>query len=188
MNHGKNVCKVLKEIRRKVADENEIPLEIRECTFEGDCKGTCPYCEAEVRYLERELRKRRSLGKAVTVAGLALSSVMLPGCQPLQGDPVPPEEPSTEAVALLDTLREPRQNTITPPPEKADETEWPEVILGMVKAVPDKSSEEDSALLREEIPLIDEIPDDSGLDTIVEPLGLTIDKDKIKEKNIEHAE
>ena len=169
MSHGKNVCKVLKEIRRKVADDNEITLEIRECTFEGDCKGTCPYCEAEVRYLERELQKRRALGKAVTVAGIALSSVMLSGCHPLQGEPLPPEEPSTEAVALLDTLKETRQDTITPPPRQADETEWPEVILGIVKADPNKSSEEDSALLHEEISIIDEITDDSELDMKVEP-------------------
>lgn len=169
MSHGKNVCKVLKDIRRKVADDNEIPLEIRECTFEGDCSGTCPYCEAEVRYLERELQKRRALGKAVTVAGIALSSVMLSGCQPTQGDPVPPEEAPTEAVAFLDTLTKTHNDTITPHPGQTEETEWPEVILGMVEAAPDKSTEEDSALLREEIPIIDEIPDDSGLDTIIEP-------------------
>lgn len=170
MSHGKNVCKVLKEIRRKVADDNEIPLEIRECTFEGDCSGTCPYCEAEVRYLERELQKRKALGKAVTVAGIALSSVMMSGCHPMQGEPLPPAEAPTEAVAFLDTLTKTHNDTITPPPGQTDETEWPEVILGiMVEAAPDKSPEEDTALLREEIPIIDEIPDDSGLDAIVEP-------------------
>ena len=76
MNQGKSTCKVLKEVRRKIADANGILLEERECTHKGDCAGTCPYCEAEVRYLERELSKRKSLGKAVAVAGIAFSTVM----------------------------------------------------------------------------------------------------------------
>ena len=80
MSRGKSTCKVLKEVRRKIADANSIPLEERECTHQGDCAGTCPYCEAEVRYLERELSKRKSLGKAVAVAGIALSAVTMAGC------------------------------------------------------------------------------------------------------------
>ena len=76
MNQGKSTCKVLKQVRRKVAQANDIPLEERECTHKGDCAGTCPYCEAEVRYLERELSKRKSLGKAVAVTGIAMAAVM----------------------------------------------------------------------------------------------------------------
>ena len=72
MHRGKVICKELKEVRRRIADENDIPLEIKECTYEGPCRGTCPRCEAEVRYLERELARRISVGKAATVAGLAL--------------------------------------------------------------------------------------------------------------------
>ena len=48
---GKNKCKILKEIRQKIADENDIPYVTRECTYRGDCKGTCPKCEAELLYL-----------------------------------------------------------------------------------------------------------------------------------------
>ena len=80
MSRGKTTCKVLKEVRRKIADANGIPLQERECTHTGDCAGTCPYCESEVRYLERELSKRKSLGKAVAVAGIALSAVTMAGC------------------------------------------------------------------------------------------------------------
>ena len=80
MSKGKSTCKVLKEVRRKIADANDIPLQERECTHTGDCAGTCPYCESEVRYLERELSKRRALGKAVAVAGIALSAVSMAGC------------------------------------------------------------------------------------------------------------
>jgi len=76
MPRGKTTCKVLKEVRRKIADANGISLQERECTHTGDCAGTCPYCESEVRYLERELSKRKSLGKAVAVAGIAVAAVM----------------------------------------------------------------------------------------------------------------
>ena len=72
MIHGKNICKQLKEIRKGIADENGIPLEVEECTFKGECLGTCPRCEEEVRYLENALSERLRLGKVATVAGLAL--------------------------------------------------------------------------------------------------------------------
>ncbi len=70
---GKNKCKILKEIRQRIADENDIPYVTRECTFQGECKGTCPKCEAELRYLEQQLARRQRLGKTVTVAALAAS-------------------------------------------------------------------------------------------------------------------
>lgn len=69
---GKQRCKILKEIRRQIAENNDIEYVVSECKHQGDCLGTCPKCEAEVRYLERELERRRRLGMAVTVAGLAV--------------------------------------------------------------------------------------------------------------------
>ena len=72
MAKGKQTCKILKEIRKQIAAENDIQLVIEECTYKGDCLGTCPKCEAEVRYLERELEKRQRLGKAAMVAGLSV--------------------------------------------------------------------------------------------------------------------
>ncbi|MCQ2303421.1 MAG: hypothetical protein MJZ97_00300 [Bacteroidales bacterium] len=67
MPRGKQTCKILKEIRKQIAAENDIELVVSECTYQGDCLGTCPKCEAEVRYLERELEKRQRLGKAVAI-------------------------------------------------------------------------------------------------------------------------
>ncbi len=72
MAKGKKTCKILKEIRKQIAEENDIEFVTSECTYKGDCKGTCPKCEAEVRYLERELEKRQRLGKAAAVAGLSV--------------------------------------------------------------------------------------------------------------------
>ena len=72
MAKGKQTCKILKEIRKQIAAENDIKLVIEECTYQGDCLGTCPKCEAEGRYLERELDKRQRLGKEAVVAGLSV--------------------------------------------------------------------------------------------------------------------
>ena len=75
MPKGKQTCKILKEIRKQIAAENDIEFVTSECTYKGDCLGTCPKCEAEVRYLERELEKRQRLGKAAMVAGLSVGLI-----------------------------------------------------------------------------------------------------------------
>ena len=71
---------MLKTIRKQVADANEIKYEPRECHYEGECRGTCPACEAEVRYIERELDLRRQLGKAVAIVGISAGLSALTGC------------------------------------------------------------------------------------------------------------
>lgn len=75
MAKGKTTCRILKEIRRQIAEANDIEYVVEECQYKGDCKGTCPKCEAEVKYLENQLHKRQMLGKAVVVAGLSLGVI-----------------------------------------------------------------------------------------------------------------
>ena len=70
--NGKNRCRILKDIRKKIAEENDIEYITTECKYQGDCPGTCPKCESEVRYLERELERKRGLGKRVAIAGIAV--------------------------------------------------------------------------------------------------------------------
>ena len=101
MPKGKQTCKILKEIRKQIATENDIELVVSECTYQGDCLGTCPKCEAEVRYLERELEKRQRMGKAAVFAGMSLGTLFAAtSCnnsitRPLEGD-VPYTPDSTE--------------------------------------------------------------------------------------------
>ncbi len=82
MKRGKKICQTLKEIRLQVARTNDIPYEPTECKHKGDCSGTCPKCEQEVRYIEQQLNKRRTLGKAVAVAGVAMGVSM--AMQPIE--------------------------------------------------------------------------------------------------------
>lgn len=73
MSRGKDICKRLKEVRREIARANDIEYITSECKFKGECTGTCPKCEAEVRYLEEQLSLRHRAGKAIAVAGIAAS-------------------------------------------------------------------------------------------------------------------
>ena len=61
----------MKEIRRQIAAANDIDLVVAECHYKGDCPGTCPKCEAEVRELEQALERRRLAGKAVSLLGIS---------------------------------------------------------------------------------------------------------------------
>ena len=36
MTHGKNICTQLQEVRKRIAEENDIHLEIEECTYKGE--------------------------------------------------------------------------------------------------------------------------------------------------------
>jgi len=71
MGTGKEVCLILKGIRQKIADANGISYQPKECHHKGDCAGTCPACEAEIRYLEHELKARKGNGFGMKVAGIA---------------------------------------------------------------------------------------------------------------------
>jgi len=99
---GKSKCKILKQIRQQIAAENDIEFLTGECKFQGECSGTCPKCEAEVRYLEQQLQKRRQAGKSVVLAGIAATMIVsASGCiEPsTAGDPLPPPTQSqTEIV------------------------------------------------------------------------------------------
>ncbi len=77
--YGKKVCNFLRSIRKKIADDNQIPLNTEDCTYEGECSGTCPRCEGELRYLEQQLEDRRSLGNQVTVTPITVGAAVPAG-------------------------------------------------------------------------------------------------------------
>ncbi len=77
MARGKKTCKILKDIRRQIAEVNDIEFVTSECRYKGDCLGTCPKCEAEVRYLEQQLRSRQLSGKLVNFAGISAGAIAM---------------------------------------------------------------------------------------------------------------
>lgn len=112
---GKERCKILKEIRREIAANNDIEFVTSECRHKGDCLGTCPKCEAELRYLELELEKRQRLGKAIVLAGLT-ASIALTSAACVELD-------VTAGDMLPDTQTEVQRDGEIVPPELTGETE-----------------------------------------------------------------
>ena len=147
--NGKSKCKILKDIRRAIAEENDIAFVTSECKYQGDCSGTCPKCEAEVRYLEAELAKRQKAGKAVAVAGIAAALLATTtGCSiwdlfitPHGGAPVDTPESQTQPATdpTKETLELPGSLTVTDPTKETLE------IMGE-PAIPDPTWQTDELM------------------------------------------
>ena len=58
MNQGKQKCEILRRIRMDIAERYGLRYNPSECTHEGDCSGTCPKCDAELKDLQRQLESR----------------------------------------------------------------------------------------------------------------------------------
>ena len=125
MAKGKSTCKLLKSIRQQIADANGISYQPKECQHKGDCAGTCPACEAEIRYLERELKARKGNGFGMKVAGIAAGICAT----------VMPMTAAAQAVKSDSTANPPVQTTKKTPIKVVDLSDGcasPVVVRGMV--------------------------------------------------------
>ena len=128
---GKSTCKLLKDIRQQIADVNGISYQPKECQHKGDCAGTCPACEAEIRYLERELKARKGNGFGMKVAGIAAGICAT----------VMPMTAAAQAVKSDSTANPPVQTTKKAPIKVVDLSDGcasPVVVRGMVIDAEDK--------------------------------------------------
>ena len=122
---GKSTCKLLKDIRQQIADANGISYQPKECHHKGDCAGTCPACEEEIRYLERELKVRKGNGFGMKVAGIAAGICAT----------VMPMTAAAQAVKSDSTANPPVQTTKKAPIKVVDLSDGcasPVVVCGMV--------------------------------------------------------
>ena len=122
---GKSTCKLLKDIRQQIADANGISYQPKECHYEGECAGTCPACEEEIRYLERELKARKGNGFGMKVAGIAAGICAT----------VMPVTAAAQAVKSDSTANPPVQTTKKAPIKVVDLSDGcasPVVVRGMV--------------------------------------------------------
>ena len=125
MAKGKSTCKLLKSIRQQIADANGISYQPKECHHKGDCTGTCPACEEEIRYLERELKARKGNGFGMKVAGIAAGICAT----------VMPMTAAAQAVKSDSTANPPVQTTKKAPikvVDLSDSCASPVVVRGMV--------------------------------------------------------
>ncbi len=142
MRQGKHICETLKGIRREIAEANEIDYQPTECTHEGDCAGTCPKCESETQWLERQLRNRQALGKAVTIAGLTVALGAMSSCHKIfqpNGMVLPPPENGNN----ISTPSSTSNGGNTPPSARitaASKTDQPVQLMGDVVHMPDSTT------------------------------------------------
>ncbi|WP_455260175.1 carboxypeptidase-like regulatory domain-containing protein [Prevotella jejuni] len=125
MAKGKSTCKLLKSIRQQIADANGISYQPKECHHKGDCTGTCPACEEEIRYLEGELKARKGNGFGMKVAGIAAGICAT----------VMPMTAAAQAVKSDSTANPPVQTTKKAPikvVDLSDSCASPVVVRGMV--------------------------------------------------------
>ena len=131
MTKGRSTCKLLKSIRQQIADANGISYQPKECQHKGDCTGTCPACEAEIRYLERELKVRKGNGFGMKVAGIAAGICAT----------VMPMTAAAQAVKSDSTANPPVQTSKKAPIKVVDLSNGcasPVVVRGMVIDAEDK--------------------------------------------------
>lgn len=55
---GKDICKMLKAVRQRIADQYGLNYEPVECHHQGNCAGTCLRCDTELRDLETQLEAK----------------------------------------------------------------------------------------------------------------------------------
>ena len=125
MAKGKSTCKLLKDIRQQIADANGISYQPKECHHKGDCAGTCPACEEDIRYLEQELKARKGNGFGMKVAGIAAGICAT----------VMPMTAAAQAVKPDSTANPPVQTTKKAPIKVVDLSDGcasPVVVRGMV--------------------------------------------------------
>lgn len=116
MYRGKHTCKILKEIRRQIAEANDIEYITSECRYQGDCLGTCPKCEAEVRYLEQQLEKKRLAGKAATLIGVSMGIASLTATVTASAQTLKPilteTLQTTDSILIKGTIKDAENNLI----------------------------------------------------------------------------
>ena len=69
---SKELCSILSNIRKQIAEANGIEYVQTECTHTGPCWGTCPACEQELQELERKLEEKKSRGEHVIIDCVSL--------------------------------------------------------------------------------------------------------------------
>ena len=69
---SKELCLLMSNIRKQIAEANDIEYVQTECTHVGSCSGTCPACEQELQNLERKLNEKESRGEHVIIDCVSL--------------------------------------------------------------------------------------------------------------------
>ena len=104
---GKDKCEFLKGIRKRMAEANGIPYEPRECTYEGECTGTCSFCEKEAAELIEILKVKEAKGAIIETDDIGIEAIQSMQEQDLKSI----DEGDNQIGSLMNTNKDTRQST-----------------------------------------------------------------------------
>ena len=92
--YGKEKCRILKEIRAEIARQNGIAWTVESCAHKGNCRGTCPKCEAERQGMMEEPASAAQSGIGSAPTGKVVG-------EDIMGEmPLPESESETEEATV----------------------------------------------------------------------------------------
>ena len=69
--NGIKKCRLLREIRKRLCEDNGLPFKEKECQDEHpNCRGTCPACELHLLGLNKMLEELKRKGMKVNYDGI----------------------------------------------------------------------------------------------------------------------
>lgn len=83
MMNGKSICKVLKEICKRIAEKNLFLNEMQDCHF-CECVETCTTYESEQTFIQRQLIFCRKAGKVIALVGFVSGLLAFMVCNEVQ--------------------------------------------------------------------------------------------------------
>lgn len=164
MKPGKKICETLKAIRSDIARANDIDYTPTPCDHQGDCAGTCPACESEMRWIERQLRMRKALGKAVTITGVSLAlSLGASAATPAPSGVDQKRKPSPQPTKQKRPDRRPTAGVVRRPPVNEEEETRKKAEEERMR----KMLEEQRKIVRGKIPMPPETPENDSISNVL---------------------
>lgn len=105
--YNKEKCKLLKEVRKTMANKLGVDLHQQECTYQGKCLGTCPKCKQEEEILNKAILQKTAI--AGTVAAISMG---MTGCSFNQNKFEPTNENLSNNVIILDEVEKEKDNSV----------------------------------------------------------------------------
>ncbi len=131
--YGKEKCKKLKQIRKLIAEVNDIPFETIECHHQGACPGTCPACDAEIKYLDEQLQQKIRRGEKVTLSGLAVDMIDSPRRRNDIAEDIADDDVAVDGRSTLEDYGTLGQDEDYPLDDEDDDEEPEERVMVRVK-------------------------------------------------------
>ena len=126
MKKGKDKCEILKKIRKYVAKKYGLDYDPTECNHEGDCKGTCPKCDAELADLQDQLQAK---GITDIASDKKLSALIKQYAEESQEDISESSDSDIEPMHMIGMPDIEGMEYFIPDEQNANNAPWGEMLL-----------------------------------------------------------